>query len=44
MKSYKQVILVSSLILAFAMVPFFVDAERSYLVYSLFLSACALIT
>lgn len=43
MKSYKRIILISSLILAFAMVPFFVDAERSYLVYSLFLFFCYII-
>jgi len=43
MKIYKKVIIISSLILVFAMVPFFVDAERSYLVYSLFLFFCYII-
>jgi hypothetical protein len=35
MKSYKRIILTAFVILAFALVPFIVDAEKSYLVYSL---------
>jgi branched-chain amino acid transport system permease protein len=43
MKSYKRIILTAFVILAFALVPFIVDAEKSYLVYSLFLFFCYII-
>jgi branched-chain amino acid transport system permease protein len=43
MKSYKRIILTASIILAFSLVPFIVDAEKSYLVYSLFLFFCYII-
>ncbi|MBN1832268.1 MAG: branched-chain amino acid ABC transporter permease [Deltaproteobacteria bacterium] len=43
MKKDKQVILTALLILAFAVVPFIVDSEKSYLVYSLFLFFCYII-
>jgi len=43
MKSYKGIILTAFVTLAFAVVPFIVDAEKSYLVYSLFLCFCYII-
>ena len=43
MKSYKRIILTAFVTLAFAVVPFIVDAEKSYLVYSLFLCFCYII-
>jgi branched-chain amino acid transport system permease protein len=43
MKNYKRIILTASIILAFSLVPFIVDAEKSYLVYSLFLFFCYII-
>jgi len=43
MKSYKRIILTAFVILSFALVPFIVDAEKSYLVYSLFLFFCYII-
>jgi branched-chain amino acid transport system permease protein len=43
MKSYKRVILTAFVTLAFAVVPLIVDAEKSYLVYSLFLFFCYII-
>ncbi len=43
MKSYKQIILTAFVTLAFAVVPFIVDAEKSYLVYTLFLCFCYII-
>ena len=43
MKSYKRIILTAFVTLAFAVVPLIVDAEKSYLVYSLFLFFCYII-
>ncbi|MFC1841197.1 branched-chain amino acid ABC transporter permease, partial [Thermodesulfobacteriota bacterium] len=43
MKTYKQITLIAFTIAIFAMVPFFVNAEKSYLVYSLFLFFCYII-
>lgn len=43
MKFYRQVIPTALVILALVIVPFIVDAERSYLVYSLFLFFCYII-
>ena len=43
MKSYKRIILTAFVTFAFAVVPFIVDAEKSYLVYSLFLCFCYII-
>ena len=43
MKSYQRIILTAFVTLAFAVVPFIVDAEKSYLVYSLFLCFCYII-
>jgi len=43
MKNYKRVILTAFVTLAFAVVPFIVDSEKSYLVYSLFLFFCYII-
>jgi branched-chain amino acid transport system permease protein len=43
MKNHKRVIFTALFILAFAVVPFIVDSEKSYLVYSLFLFFCYII-
>ena len=43
MKSIKRIIIAAFVTLAFALVPFIIDAEKSYLVYSLFLFFCYII-
>ena len=43
MKTYKQITLIAFIIAVFAMFPLLVDAEKSYLVYSLFLFFCYII-
>jgi branched-chain amino acid transport system permease protein len=43
MNNNKRVILTASVIITFAVVPFMVDSEKSYLVYSLFLFFCYII-
>jgi branched-chain amino acid transport system permease protein len=43
MENDKRVILTAFFILAFALVPFVIDSEKSYLVYSLFLFFCYII-
>jgi branched-chain amino acid transport system permease protein len=43
MKKDKRIILTALVILAFGVVPFIVDSEKSYLVYSLFLFFCYII-
>ena len=44
MKRYKYIISTVFIILALTVVPFIVNAERSYLIYSLFLCFCYIIT
>jgi len=43
MKNHRRVIVTAFVILSFAVVPFIVDSEKSYLVYSLFLFFCYIV-